>query len=88
MDAREFAEWYAYAMLEPFGQTREDQRAGTIASAIVNVHTRKGAKIVTWRDFFPLPGAREELDWQSLLAKVESVNSALGGTDERKSKPA
>jgi len=33
--------------------------------------------------FFPAYGEKEELDWQSLLAKVEAINDELGGDDKR-----
>lgn len=84
MSSREFAEWQAFARLQPFGARREDERAGTIAAAIVNVYKKKSAKPFSWRKFFPAyvdqsPGSR----WQALLSKVLGINAALGGEDTR-----
>jgi hypothetical protein len=42
LTAREFAEWRAYADLEPFDETRADLRAASIVSAYLNTHRRKG----------------------------------------------
>lgn len=85
MTSAEFAEWIAYANIQPFGQIREDQRAGTIASAIVNVHKKSGSTPLTYRDFFPSYEVRqrEELTPGDLLSKVEAINKMLGGTDRR-----
>jgi hypothetical protein len=85
MDAREFAEWIAYARIQPFGELRDDQRAGAIASAIVNTHIKKNAKPFTWRSFFPTYDDRNPSNtWQDLLSKVIGFNRNLGGKDERK----
>ena len=86
MSAREFAEWIAYARITPFGEARNDQRAGAIASAIVNVHLKRGAKHLQWNDFFPTYDDRNKtpLQWEDMLAQVEALNEALGGSDIRK----
>lgn len=86
MDAREFAEWIAYDQIEPFGPTREDQRAGVIASAIVNLYRQSP---VNWSDFLPpYERRRPQSDWRDLLAHVEVLNRALGGEDRRAAKGA
>jgi hypothetical protein len=87
MTSNEFAEWQAYYLLEPFGPQREDQRAGTIASAVVNVHQKKGSRPLDWRDFFP-PYVRKAQGWQEQLAIVEMLNAAFGGDDLRQTKSA
>lgn len=85
MSAIEFAEWVAYARMYPFGEGREDARAGVIASAIVNVHRKKGSKPRSWQDFFPpFVKRRAKPDWRGLLAKVTALNTQLGGVDKRK----
>jgi hypothetical protein len=38
IDSAEFTEWLAYYQLEPFGEKREDHRAGTIAAMISAAH--------------------------------------------------
>lgn len=90
MNAREFAEWIAYDQIEPLpGGNREDQRAGVIASAIVNQHKKRGHKGVNWSDFFPPYEKRKpNTDWRGLLTKVIGLNAVLGGTDKRKNTSA
>lgn len=88
MDAREFAEWIAYDQIEPFGALRDDQRAGTIASAVVNIWKSSGTPL-DWQDFFPSYETRNpEQDYTKLLAKIELFNQLLGGEDKRTNKPA
>ncbi|MFO7905798.1 MAG: hypothetical protein R6U98_24280 [Pirellulaceae bacterium] len=36
MTSRQFAEWQAYATLEPWGEDRADLRAGIISSTVAN----------------------------------------------------
>lgn len=89
MDSREFAEWIAYDQIEPFGESRQDQRAGVIASAIVNQHRKKGSKAVEWDRFFPPYEKRKpNTDWRDLLSKVVGLTHQLGGEDRRKEEPA
>ena len=55
IDAHEFAEWMAYAYLEPFGPEREDARAGEVAAVIANVNRDPKSNPEPWTpaDFFP-----------------------------------
>ena len=53
MSAREFAEWMAYAKLEPFGEERADLRAGIISSVIAAVNTPKGKRRPKPSDVMP-----------------------------------
>lgn len=41
MDHTEFLEWCEFYSIEPFGEIRDDLRAGVIASAVVNVQLSK-----------------------------------------------
>jgi hypothetical protein len=71
--------------VQPFGPTREDQRAGTIAASIVNVYRKRGKKPLEWHRFFPTYDQRKpQNDWRGLLAKVENIVKAMGGEDKRK----
>jgi len=36
MTSRQFAEWQAYAAIEPWGEDRADLRAGIVASTVAN----------------------------------------------------
>lgn len=88
MDAREFAEWIAFGEIEPFGGARDDERAGIIAAAIVNLYRKPGSAL-DWTDFLPLYETRNpSTDWRDLLRKVELINQLLGGDDKRTTKAA
>jgi len=41
MDYTEFMEWCEFYSIEPFGEIRDDLRAGVVASAVVNVQLQK-----------------------------------------------
>lgn len=45
--------WYAYARLEPFGETRADLRAGIISATFANANRREGSKPFKPADFMP-----------------------------------
>lgn len=89
MGASEFRDWQAFFEVEPFGQLRDDLRAGTIAATIANIHRDKKRrnKPYSIRDFMPgYELALSEQQTQSaatLLQKIAIVNAALGGKDER-----
>ena len=54
MSARRFAEWQAYANLEPFGPPAEFWQAGLIASMLANVNrAKKTDRAYTPEDFMP-----------------------------------
>lgn len=42
----------AYSLIEPFGDVREDERAGVLASVTIQPHLKKGKKVKPG-DFFP-----------------------------------
>lgn len=48
----ELTEWAAYYQLAPFGEYRQDIRAGIVASTMANVHAKKGHSF-TPKDFMP-----------------------------------
>ncbi len=73
----------AYARLEPFGEEREDQRAGVIAATFANLFAdRKGKSPYTWEDFLR-PRPKPPQTWQQMLATVEMIAAARGDKDER-----
>lgn len=89
-DSRELAEWMAYAQLEPFGEEREDLRAGIVASTIANANRdpKKRKKPFAPEDFIPdFAGAwrrARQPQWMRLLSLVETLNAGFGGKDLRK----
>lgn len=50
IDSREFSEWQAFEIIEPFGPWRADAQAGIIASVVANTHRTRG-KAFTPGDF-------------------------------------
>lgn len=84
ISADEFAEWVAYSTIEPFGPRREDQRIGTLAATMANLHRdkKKRSKAYKWLDFFPEASVKKQT-WQDMLRIVEVLNEAFGGTDKR-----
>lgn len=83
IDSREFIEWIAYYLLEPFGPRRDDQRFGVVAATIGNVNRKKGAPAFKWDQFFPEPQLKKEQTWEEMLTLVAMWNAALGGDDLR-----
>lgn len=71
MSSAEFAEWQAFAALEPFGPAREDERAGQVAAVIANVNRPKGHEPFTPASFFP--NLVEERPAVPLLAKLKAT---------------
>jgi len=54
MSARRFAEWQAYAQVEPFGPPADFWQAGLMASTLVNVNrTKKSQQAMQPADFMP-----------------------------------
>jgi len=51
MSSEELSMWMAYEVIEPFGETRADIRAGIIASTIANVNRGKSQTAFSPEDF-------------------------------------
>lgn len=82
-------EWEAYYLLEPFGEERDDLRAGIISSTVANVFRSKRSKTFAPRDFMPRideSSSRKTRDQTpgEILAAAEMLNAMLGGKDYRK----
>ena len=55
MSARELSEWMAYYAIEPFGEQRDDYRAGLIAATVANcAGAGKKGKALQPTDFIPI----------------------------------
>lgn len=89
MSSRQLSAWMAYDSLEPFGEAREDLRAGIIASTIVNVRVDpKKGKYAKPQDFMPqFDEADEDLtpeEEQRLLhAKIAMVKEMFAGVGKQ-----
>lgn len=87
--SRELTEWMAYYALEPFGAERGDLQAGIVAATVANVNRdkKKQREPFTPQDFMPdwekSARKREGRSMEELLAKVQELNAAFGGRDER-----
>lgn len=85
IDSREFSEWQAYWQLEPWGEGRDDLRAGIIASTMANLWRGADTPPFTPTDFMPQFDrvAEEALDADVLIAQqqqlLESLTRAAGG---------
>jgi hypothetical protein len=77
MTSTQFAEWMAYAQLEPWGEERADLRAGIVASTVANSMRGKKGKPFKPADFIPdFELVSEEEQTSRLIAKARA---ALGG---------
>jgi len=74
IDSKEFAEWKAFYMLEPFGPSREDERAGMMSACVVNAHKARG-RLMMPEDFFPelKDGEPEEKGVEQMKARLLKV---------------
>ena len=48
---REFQEWFLYEQIEPFGEKRDDFRAGILWALIANIYRKKDAKTISAMDY-------------------------------------
>lgn len=77
MTSTQFAEWMAYAQLEPWGEDRADLRAGIVAATMANSMRGKKGKPFKPADFMPrFEPEDEEATAAMLMAKMRA---ALGG---------
>lgn len=63
MTSRQFAEWVAYAAVEPFGEERDDYRIAYALAVILNFFKGKEGAPVTAADLMPHVGELAEDDW-------------------------
>jgi len=89
MTSREFAEWMAFARLEPLGERRGDWQAALVASTVANVNRdpKQRKDPFTPSDFLlewsTDDQERERQTWQEQLHIAEMLNVAFGGRDLR-----
>jgi len=85
ISSRELSEWAAFAQLEPFGEEREDLRAGIVAATVANTarDPKRRRRTFEPKEFMPRFGEEKEQGWEEQLAIVEVLNAAFGGKDLR-----
>ncbi len=85
----EFAEWMAYATIEPFGPIREDERAGIVAAIIANVNRDSSThpEPFTVDEFLPRyegPDPKPStLDEDKLKRKLETWATSMAANAEQ-----
>lgn len=62
ISARQLGEWFAYALLEGFGDRRADIRMGILASLIANVHRDAKRKPSPYKPADFIPRIKEDED--------------------------
>jgi hypothetical protein len=77
MSARQFAEWQAYGMIEPFGPPAAFWQAGVIAATLANAHRdpKKHPKAFQPEDFMP----KGLMDQQAHEIDPEAAARAIAG---------
>jgi len=87
ISSKEFAYWEVYNTLDPFGEDREDYRAGIVASTVLNAsRTNKKDKVWKPEEFIPKFGKEQKVNKQTVeqqLKIVEMLNIGLNGNDLR-----
>lgn len=88
----EFAEWMAFAALEPFGPLRDDDRIGVLAALTANVNrdTKRRPEPFTPTDFFPrhpddAEGAQAEQQQPDLASKLTAWAAAMRDNEPARS---
>lgn len=86
MSSTEFTDWIAYYQIEPFGDSRDDERIGTLIALMYNLYRKKGTKTLEWSDIFLPFDKRKPKTWQDQLTLIEQLNTLFGGIDLRQDK--
>ena len=77
MSAREFAEWVAYAGMEPFGETRADIRMATVAALLAeaNRDRKRRRKAFSVGEFVALFRGGREIASPAVPPSTEDVEA-------------
>ena len=86
LSSSQFADWYAYYALEPFGQYPEWVRTGIVASTIRNVFRGKSGRVSKPSDFVPndpTPRVQSVDEQRQMLIAIYNVAKSKGMTKEK-----
>ena len=87
LSSSEWAEWFAYYNLNPFGPDVDDLRFGISTSMFANANRDpKKQKAFSLEDFMFSKKSRKKpraQTWEEQLALVVAINKAAGGEDLR-----
>ncbi len=86
ISAKELSEWQAYYNLEPFGSPIDDFRAGTVCSATVNLHLKKGKKPFGPADFFPNLKSSSKQSMKEMEATLLGIAQSVNEKEKKKKK--
>lgn len=85
---REFAEWIAYAQIEPFGPDRQDYAVAIVAHTVAQTMGGKSARSLTPRDFLPFPqgvaAQRAEMSPDLIAARMQQFAGEVRKMRERR----
>ena len=78
LTSKQFGEWIAYQNIEPFGEWRDDLRAGIMASTVANSVRAKGQQAAKPSDFMPeFKKGKKQPEKKNLRQKTIDVMSKL-----------
>ena len=89
VSSAELTEWLAYRQIEPLPDERRDVLLATLAAILTNANRDPASsEAMTAKDFLPWLDEEDDRDQaqspEEMLALVEQLNAAFGGTDLRK----
>jgi len=73
MSSHEFAEWMAYARIEPFGEYRADLRAALITSTMANAWRGSKSKAYKIKDFLLNFEPPKQQSWQEMKSMLKKL---------------
>jgi hypothetical protein len=82
------SEWMAFYRVCPFGEERQDLRAGMVASRTINIHLAKDSPKVTPREFclrdlmedaIEREDAKQQVSWEKDKALCKAFAASFGG---------
>lgn len=76
MSAKEYNVWIAEYSIEPYGQDREDVRAGMITQSVRAQYSKEG---VTLKDCIVNFEPPKKQDWQQWQKSLKSHAASMGG---------
>lgn len=76
----EFAQWWAFYQLEPWGSREDWYRSAVIAATIANVNRSRSTPVRKVEDFMPQRDARQTLAQQK--AQLRAYFKALAATGQ------
>ena len=83
MSAEELEEWRAFYQIEPWGETRADLRAGSIAAPLLNAWTKKGSRRAKPSDWIMRFEPKEPQDPDQMRTLLAGFAEACKAQDQK-----